>query len=58
MTEAEINSLKESKKGKDTFNHPDFYNIDDLLTEEHLMVRDSVRNYVKRELSPIIEDCA
>ena len=58
MTEAEINSLKESKKGKDTFKHPDFYNIDDLLTEEHLMVRDSVRNYVKRELSPIIEDCA
>ena len=58
MTEAEINSLKESKKGKDTFNHPDFYNIDDLLTEEHLMVRDSVRSYVKRELSPIIEDCA
>ena len=58
MTKAEINSLKESKKGKDTFNHPDFYNIDDLLTEEHLMVRDSVRNYVKRELSPIIEDCA
>jgi glutaryl-CoA dehydrogenase len=58
MTEAEINSLKESKKGKDTFNHPDFYNIDDLLTEEHLMVRDSVRSYVKRELSPIIEECA
>lgn len=58
MTEAEINLLKESKKGKDTFNHPDFYNIDDLLTEEHLMVRDSVRSYVKRELSPIIEDCA
>ena len=58
MTKAEINSLKESKKGKDTFNHPDFYNIDDLLTEEHLMVRDSVRSYVKRELSPIIEDCA
>ena len=58
MTKEEINSLKESKKGKDTFNHPDFYNIDDLLTEEHLMVRDSVRSYVKRELSPIIEDCA
>jgi glutaryl-CoA dehydrogenase len=58
MTEAEINSLKESGKGKDTYSQPDFYNIDDLLTEEHLMVRDSVRSYVKRELSPIIEECA
>ncbi|PCJ67936.1 MAG: acyl-CoA dehydrogenase [Bacteroidetes bacterium] len=58
MTEAEINSLKESGKGKDTYNQPDFYNIDDLLSDEHKMVRDSVRSYVKRELSPIIEECA
>lgn len=58
MTEQEINSLKESKKGQDTFSHPDFYNIDDLLTEEHILVRDSVRAYVKKELSPIIEECA
>ena len=43
MTEAEINALKEDKRGKDTFNHPDFYAIDDLLTEEHNLVRDSVR---------------
>jgi len=58
MTEAEINALKEEKKGKDTFTHPDFYAIDDLLTEEHKLVRDSVRSYVKREISPIIEACA
>jgi len=58
MTLEEINSLKEAKKGQDQFSHPDFYNMDDLLTEEHLLVRDSVRNYVKRELSPIIEACA
>lgn len=58
MTTQEINELKEAKKGKDTFDHPDFYNIDDLLSEEHKMVRDSVRSYVKRELSPIIEECA
>ncbi len=58
MTEGEINSLKEANKGKDVFNHPDFYQIDDLLSEEHKLVRDSVRAYVKRELSPIIEECA
>ena len=38
--------------------HPDFYGIDDLLNEEHKLVRDSVRSYVKKELSPIIEECA
>jgi glutaryl-CoA dehydrogenase len=58
MTLDEINKLKEDKKGKDTYDQPDFYQIDDLLTEEHIMVRDSVRAYVKRELSPIIESCA
>lgn len=58
MTEAEINALKERNQGKDHFEHPDFYRVDDLLTEEHKMVRDSIRSYVKRELSPIIEECA
>ncbi|MEY2924438.1 MAG: hypothetical protein RLZZ337_986 [Bacteroidota bacterium] len=58
MTESDIQALKEDKKGKDQFTHPDFYAIDDLLTEEHKMVRDSVRSYVKKELSPIIEACA
>ncbi|MGB0851599.1 MAG: acyl-CoA dehydrogenase family protein, partial [Bacteroidia bacterium] len=58
MNTEEINSLKELNKGRDTFNHPDFYNIDDLLSEEHILVRNSVRSYVKKELSPIIEDCA
>lgn len=58
MTADEINALKEAKKGHDQFDHPDFYAIDDLLSEEHKMVRDAVRDYVKRELSPIIEECA
>lgn len=58
MTLEELNALKESKKGQDLFNHPDFYQLDDLLTEEHILVRDSVRAYVKKELSPIIEECA
>ena len=58
MTEAQINELKERHKGKDHFEHPDFYALDDLFSEEHLLVRGAVRSYVKRELSPIIEACA
>jgi glutaryl-CoA dehydrogenase len=42
----------------DTFQSPDYYLVDDLLTEEQKMVRDSVRNYVKKEITPIIEDYA
>ena len=42
----------------DLFQSPDYYLLDELLTEEHLMIRDAVRNYVKKEISPIIEDYA
>lgn len=42
----------------DQFQSPDYFNVDELLTEEHLMIRDAVRNYVKKEISPIIEDFA
>ena len=42
----------------DNFQSPDYYLIDDLLTEEHKLVRDSVRSYVKKEISPIIETYA
>lgn len=42
----------------DLFQAPDYYNIDDLLTEEHKLVRDASREWVKREVSPIIEDYA
>ncbi len=36
----------------------DFYQIDDLLTEEHLLVRDAVRQMINRDVRPIIEDYA
>ncbi|SHJ57016.1 glutaryl-CoA dehydrogenase [Arenibacter nanhaiticus] len=42
----------------DLFEAPDYYNIDDLLSEEHKLVRDAARQWVKREISPIIEDYA
>jgi glutaryl-CoA dehydrogenase len=42
----------------DLFESPDYYQLDELLTEEQLMVRDAVRTYVKTEISPIIEEYA
>ncbi len=43
---------------QDLFQAPDYYQIDDLLTEEHKLVRDAAREWVKREVSPIIEEYA
>lgn len=43
---------------QDVFEHPDFYQVDDLLTEEHKLIRQSVRDFVKKEISPNIEDWA
>jgi len=43
---------------KDLYQHPDYYLLDELLTDEHKLIRDSVRAYVKKEISPIIEDFA
>lgn len=42
----------------DLFEAPDYYNLDDLFTEEHKLVRDAAREWVKRDISPIIEDYA
>ncbi|MEO6289872.1 MAG: acyl-CoA dehydrogenase family protein [Ginsengibacter sp.] len=43
---------------QDLFQSPDYFNVDELLTEEHKLIRESVRAYVKKEISPIIEDYA
>jgi glutaryl-CoA dehydrogenase len=42
----------------DHFQSPDYYLLDELLTEEQRMVRETIRIYVKKEISPIIEDFA
>ena len=42
----------------DVFEAPDYYNIDDLLSEEHKLVRAAARDWVKRDVSPIIESYA
>jgi glutaryl-CoA dehydrogenase len=40
----------------DLFQAPDYFQLDELLSEEHKLVRDAARDWVKREVSPIIED--
>lgn len=51
------NTIQKSAK-QDRFQGHDYYQVDDLLQEEHLLVRDAVREWVKQEVSPIIEACA
>jgi len=42
----------------DQFQSPDYFMIDELFTEEQKFIRETVRSYVKKEISPIIEDYA
>ena len=41
---------------QDLYQAPDYYNLDELLTEEHKLIRDSAREWIKRDVSPIIEE--
>jgi glutaryl-CoA dehydrogenase len=43
---------------QDQYQHHDYYLMDELLTEEHKLIRSTVRDFVKKEISPIIEDAA
>lgn len=58
MSDHDISELLAANQGKDRYVAPDFYGVDELLTEEQKLIRASVREYVKRELSPIIEHYA
>ena len=40
----------------DLFESPDYYNIESLFSEEQIIVRNSTRDWVKRTVSPIIEN--
>lgn len=43
---------------KDLFQSPDYFGVDELLTEEHKLIRETVRQYVKQSITPIVEDFA
>jgi glutaryl-CoA dehydrogenase len=60
MQKKTLNMSHEIKKSAktDLYEHHDYYAIDELLSEDHLLARDAVRDWVKQEVSPIIEDYA
>ena len=47
---------KSKVMSKNQFKGVDYYNIDELLSDEQKMVRDAARQWVSKEVSPIIED--
>jgi len=51
-------TVRSNAKGakEDRYQGHDYYNIDALLSEDHLLAKQAVRDWVKREVSPIIED--
>ena len=53
-----INDPKKVQNKTDRYQHHDYYQVDALLSEEHLLARDAVRDWVKSEVSPIIEEYA
>ncbi len=52
------NSAVAKKAREDRFQGHDYYHIDELLDDDHLLARDAVRTWVKQEVSPIIEEYA
>jgi glutaryl-CoA dehydrogenase len=40
----------------DNFQGHDYYLVDELLSDEHKLIRDTTRAWVKKEVSPIIEE--
>lgn len=56
---SDLTPKSENRSGKkDLYESPDYYQMDELLSEEHRLIRSTVREWVKKELSPVIEDYA
>jgi len=54
----ESNGTIQKSAKTDQFEYHDYYNIDQLLNDDHLLARQAVRDWVKQEVSPIIESCS
>ncbi|MCC6936631.1 MAG: acyl-CoA dehydrogenase family protein, partial [Flavobacteriales bacterium] len=46
----------EKRNTTDQFQAHDHYLVDELLTEEHKLIRDTARKHVSKHLKPIIEE--
>ncbi len=58
-----MSDTKQAQGGKrkvkqDRFQYHDYYLVNELLSDEHRMAQEAVRDWVKQEVSPIIEDYA
>lgn len=42
----------------DRYQAHDYYLMDELLTSEHILIRNTVRDWIKKDVSPIIEEYA
>lgn len=40
------------------FTHPDYFQLDELLTDEHKIVRSAIRDWVTRSVIPVIDEAA
>ncbi|MBK5277996.1 MAG: acyl-CoA dehydrogenase family protein [Bacteroidia bacterium] len=60
MADQKVKAESKTKKSlkQDNYDQPDFYLVDNLLTDEHKLIRSSIRDFVKKEISPYIEDWA
>lgn len=58
MAAVDAQPVNKKRAFTDAYEHPDFYAIDDLLTEEHKLIRSSMRDFVKKEITPYIEEWA
>lgn len=56
ITTADNKTTPTHSMKQDRFQGHDYYNIDEFLADEHLLAREAVREWVKAEVSPIIED--
>lgn len=50
--------MNQKSSKTDLYQHPDYYLMDELLSDEHKLIRNTVRDWVKKEVSPIIEEYA
>lgn len=49
---------KQKSLKADTFEGVDFYQLDELFSDEQKLIRESIRDFVKKEISPYIESWA
>jgi glutaryl-CoA dehydrogenase len=47
---------KKINMASDNFQFHDYYLVDDLLSDEHKLIRETARAWVKKEVTPIVED--